>query len=169
MTIWIVRHGFAGRKGEHPGDDAERPLDHDGVEQAAALAEALLPDSPTMLCASPTRRCRQTLEPLSGLTGLAVHDLRALAAGGNPSKLAKLLRDLPRGAVLCTHGEVMEPLLDLLRAGGVTVQGATSDDELLRKGSLWRLDRRAATLTWWAPDGAGAVGRPVSQTSSGPA
>jgi hypothetical protein len=55
--------------------------------------------------------------------------------------LVRLLADARRdGAALCTHGEVMEPALPVLRAAGLEVVGA-DDDELLLKGAAWRLDR----------------------------
>ena len=58
------------------------------------------------------------------------------ASGG----LAKLLHDAStRNAVLCTHGEVLEPFLKCLREDGVRVRHGRTDDELLMKGAAWRL------------------------------
>ncbi len=59
------------------------------------------------------------------------------------------------GAVLCTHGEAMEPLLEVLRSQGTSiVADRTDDDWLLGKGTAWSLviaDRRVVSLTHVAP------------------
>jgi hypothetical protein len=56
--------------------------------------------------------------------------------------------------VLCTHGEVMQPLLERLSASGVLLPDPGWDDELLRKGTGWALDvrdGRVASLERCAP------------------
>lgn len=154
MGVHLVRHGCAGDKHDWPGPDAERPLDAAGVAQAQALAD-LLADRPIRrLLSSPTARCRQTVEPLAHRLGLPVEDHDALRPDATRAELDGLLAEVRAAApadgadvVLCTHGELMRPLLDDLRTADATIDtaAAADDDHLLAKGTGWHLT--------FAPDG----------------
>ena len=139
--VSIVRHGCAGDSEAWAGDDAERPLDEGGFEQAAALASALDDVSVTRLMASPTRRCVQTLQPLSAHVGLDI-DLSA-RLGPEGSLIDTLENDWTSllGSVLCTHGELMRPLLGQIRARQTPIVTERDDEDwLLTKGSAWHLE-----------------------------
>jgi 8-oxo-dGTP diphosphatase len=140
---WVVRHACAGHKEDWDGEDDARPLDPAGVEQAAALASLLAESSPAALRSSPPERCVATLRPLGAALGLPVTpDARLRSATG--AELVALLADpASAGAVLCTHGEVMEPALPHLRAVGLEIDGDPGDDDLLLKGAAWRLEPRS--------------------------
>jgi phosphohistidine phosphatase SixA len=145
-TRWVVRHACAGHKEDWDGDDDARPLDPAGVAQAAALAELLAADPdgarPRALRSSPPQRCVATLEPLGRALGLSV-GIDPLLRSASGDALVELLADpSSAGTVLCTHGEVMEPALPVLRTAGVTVDA--DDHALLLKGAAWRLDPRPA-------------------------
>lgn len=140
MTVWVVRHACAGHKEDWDGPDDDRPLDPAGQEQAEALARVLVGE-PTSLWSSPTKRCVDTLAPLSAATGVPVQTDAALRGPNGKGLLERIEAPGTEGMVLCTHGEVMRPVLDALRRDpGVTSDH--SDDELLLKGAAWRLDRR---------------------------
>jgi 8-oxo-dGTP diphosphatase len=153
----LLRHACAGHKQEWPGyDDDERPLDPAGVHQAEALADALAGEEVRRLVASPARRCVDTLEPLARRLGLPVETSTRLSADADVDALLVLLADpLLDGAVLCTQGEAMEPLLEVLRSQGASIVAERTDDDwLLGKGTAWSLvieDRRVVSLTHVAP------------------
>ncbi len=130
-------------KEEWDGDDDDRPLDPAGVEQARALAGVLATEGPVRLLASPTRRCTDTLAPIGALLGLPVEVDPALRDASGVELVRLLAEDRCDGVVLCTHGEVMTPALPVLRAAGLEVVDDRPDDELVLKGTAWRLDRAA--------------------------
>ncbi|MET0726771.1 MAG: phosphoglycerate mutase family protein [Acidimicrobiales bacterium] len=143
MTIWVVRHACAGHKGDWDGPDDSRPLDPAGIDQALALADVLADEPPSELWSSPAKRCVDTLAPLAHAVGLPVEPDEALR-GPDASGLLDRLETSGSGAVFCTHGEVMAPTLEVLRARGTDVVGGRSDEELLLKGSAWRLERASS-------------------------
>jgi 8-oxo-(d)GTP phosphatase len=151
MGIWLVRHACAGHKEDWEGDDAVRPLDPAGRRQAEGLAALLAPLGPARLVSSPVLRCVQTLEPLAQRTGLPVEgrdELRAGRSADVAGLVARVLADPAfDGSVACTHGEVMQPLLEEWRRTGLVVDGGDpGDEQLLFKGSAWRLDQRDGAL-----------------------
>jgi 8-oxo-dGTP diphosphatase len=151
MGIWLVRHACAGHKEDWEGDDDARPLDPAGWAQADALATLLAPMGPARLVSSPVLRCVQTLEPLARRTGLPIErrdELRASSPIDVAALVARVLRDAAfDGSVACTHGEVMQPLLEGWRRSGLVVEGGDPGDEhLLFKGSAWRLDQHGGEL-----------------------
>ena len=142
VRVLVLRHGCAGDKSDWPGDDAARPLDHAGVAQAAAIVDLLADAGVRRILTSPTARCRQTVEPLAARLGLPVEDSSDLAVGGRV-----LLTELAGhggafgDALACTHGELMQPLLDEARAAGAEVVADRDEDGwLLGKGTGWELD-----------------------------
>lgn len=156
IRILVLRHACAGHKQEWPGDDDERPLDPAGVHQAEALADVLAGGDVRRLVASPTRRCVDTLAPLARRLGLPVETSARLAPDADADAVLGLLADRRLdGAVLCTHGEVMEPLLGILRSQGASIEAERTDDDwLLGKGTAWSLlvdDGRAVSLAHLAP------------------
>jgi phosphohistidine phosphatase SixA len=148
VRLTIVRHARAGTKRAWDGDDALRPLDELGRVQAAALAPRLAGAGPVRrLISSPALRCVQTLQPLADVVGLPIERWDALGphagAAGVRSTLGHPAFD---DVVLCTHGEVLRPLLRTLRRRGVGRDGAQLHGRLLLvKGSAW--------LVSIAPDG----------------
>lgn len=140
---WVVRHACAGHKEDWSGDDDDRPLDPAGVQQAEALAEILAAEAPRRLLASPTTRCLDTLAPLGAALGLEVQVDPALRDASGAGLVRLLSGEGYDGAAVCTHGEVMEPTLAVLRAEGLDVAEGVADDDLLLKGAAWRLDRTA--------------------------
>jgi 8-oxo-(d)GTP phosphatase len=145
MTIWVIRHGSAGRKRDWPGDDDLRPLDALGYNQAETVASVLVHRTPRRLFASPTRRCVDTLVPLARRLRLEPRPCESLRVGGFPDGLLALLARAVPGDVVSTHGEVLRPALRELRDQGA-VTGDHDDDELLAKGCVWELDLTAPKL-----------------------
>ena len=142
MEVIIVRHGRAISKRQWSGPDLLRPLDDVGAQHAVGLVDTLALSTIRRLVSSPALRCVQTLEPLAQHTGLTIETSELLAADGDARCRARPTR--PRcasNAVLCTHGEVMRPLLRQMRRRNVPIVGDPGGrGELLRKGVVWQLD-----------------------------
>jgi phosphohistidine phosphatase SixA len=142
VHLTIVRHARAGNKRAWGGPDDVRPLDPFGSAQAAALAPRLAAAGTVgRLVSSPALRCVQTLQPLAGLVGAPIETWEALGphadAGGLRATLGHPAFD---DAVVCTHGELLRPLLRTLRRRGASRSGADAHGRhLLEKGSAWRL------------------------------
>ena len=136
MSIFVVRHAKAGSRRDWDGDDTERPLSKSGRRQADALAGRLRGEPVTGLWSSPYVRCMQTLAPLGRELGLEVVAEKRLAEGTRFEDVLTLLGEVPDGAVLCSHGDIIPELLDALVRRGTAVR--TEPD--WRKGSLWILD-----------------------------
>jgi 8-oxo-dGTP diphosphatase len=156
MGILLVRHAKAGDRGKWDGSDADRPLTKKGWAQATALATVLpkLNGGVSTVLSSPFLRCRQTVEPLAGSVGAHVLEDRRLAEGARFEDALELLDELPDGAVLCSHGDVIPDVVHALVRRGMQVDGAPD----WRKGSTWVLERatdgRFVRATAIAPPGA---------------
>jgi 8-oxo-(d)GTP phosphatase len=152
MALWLIRHACAGHAREWDGRDGQRPLDEAGRAQAEALAHVLAPEQPDRVLSSPTRRCVDTVQPLGAALDLEVEVMSMLREGHETDLLYAVQVGRFDGAALCTHGEVLEVVLDGLHAAGVRVEDDLTDDELLLKGAAWRLDRQPVlTLRRYAP------------------
>lgn len=139
VRLVLVRHARAGHKRAWTGPDDVRPLDRVGERHAIALA-ALLKDVPaTLLLSSPTRRCLQTLAPLASALDRTIETTDALGPLAAPDGVVAMLDDPAYdGAIICTHGEVMRPVLDVLLTRGLRdLDGLANRRRLLTKGSAW--------------------------------
>ena len=135
MAVLLVRHAKAGDRDKWEPPDDLRPLTAKGEAQAEGLVDALAGFDVSRVLSSPYLRCSQTVAPLAAARGLAVEPTDELAEGEGGAGLA-LVRSLLGGAgpgytVLCTHGDVVEEVLDGLGVGR---------DEETRKGATWILD-----------------------------
>ena len=128
MGVLLVRHAEAGDRDRWEGPDEERPVSAEGRRQAEALVEALAGFAVERVLSSPYLRCTQTVEPLAAARGLPVEPSDDLAEGAGRVALRRVrsLLDGP-ATVLCTHGDVVEDVLDGLgvRRSEETEKGAT--------------------------------------------
>lgn len=139
MAVHLIRHADAGRRGSWDGPDAERPLVTAGLSQARALALELASANPRRILSSPLVRCIQTVQPLADAVGVLVEPHPALSEGAELEESWALLEALAgdEQAVLCSHGDVIPPLLDRLARRGVPVLGF---DRGVAKGSVWTIE-----------------------------
>ena len=110
MVQLLVRHARAGKRRDWKGDDRLRPLDEKGWRQAKGLVETLSPYPVRRLASSGATRCVQTLEPLAEAVGLEIEPRWELEEGATREQTLALMAELGDGAVLSTHGDILENL-----------------------------------------------------------
>lgn len=135
----FLRHAYAGSPAAWRGDDAQRPLDETGFEQAATLAEVLACYGSARVLSSPALRCTQTVEPYAALMGRPVETTSALAVDAPYQQAVEELRELLSAespVVLCGHGEGLPAMV----AWACAALGAAPPiDGSLGKGAFWAL------------------------------
>lgn len=131
MALHVVRHADAGHG---PGDDRE--LNDLGRAQAGRIADLLVAAGVGRILTSRYPRCLQTVTPLADRLGLAVEIHDDLAEEADPQDAWTLLASLAgEEAVVCSHGNIISPVLDRVLRRGAEIQGEWS----CRKGSIWTL------------------------------
>jgi len=143
MPLLVVRHARAGRRSAWVGDDAARPLSPRGRAQAAALVPLLAGYRPRRILSSPAVRCFQTVQPLAESLGLHIESVEELAEGNGPAALRLLQRMAGETAVLSTHGDIAEEVLDALTPG---LTKKTRYRLRLLKGEVWVVQSTADSL-----------------------
>ena len=138
MKHFVVRHAEAGERRRWKGPDELRPLSPKGRRQAKVLAEQLAEKGVARIWSSPTLRCCQTVEPLAERLHLPVEVAPELAEGTGAAGVLKLARNAEVTSVMCTHGDVLDALLDHLAQEGLDL----GKKPRCAKGSTWVLDVR---------------------------
>lgn len=137
MNLYLVRHAHAGDRSRWNGPDAERPLSAKGRDQADDITQSLSAEPIARVLSSPATRCVQTVEDLAAAKGLTVEIDPRLFEGSAWAPVRALLDELKGAevdAVICSHGDVLPELLDVLRSEGVELDGAGCS-----KGSIWHV------------------------------
>jgi phosphohistidine phosphatase SixA len=144
MAAYIVRHAKAGDREVWEGDDRLRPLTKAGHRQAQALAESLRNERIDKILSSPYVRCMQTVEPLATAVQLPIEPSQDLEEGAGASRVIRLIeRFKGRNIVLCTHGDVVEELVEKLIERGLVSRARASNE----KGGTWVLDEQDGKIT----------------------
>jgi phosphohistidine phosphatase SixA len=105
MSLLLLRHASAGKRGEWDGDDSERPLDERGIEQAAHLPDVLARFPIERILSSPAKRCLDTVAPIAAARGLTVEPRPELHEGRHQRDGHALVRSLVgENVVVCGHG-----------------------------------------------------------------
>ena len=144
MAVFVVRHAKAGDRDAWEGDDRLRPLTKSGRRQAEGLVE-LLKDRPIdRILSSPYVRCVETVEPLAKARHLTVEAINQLAEGAGGDSIIRVMNDnRGKNLVLCTHGDLVEELLE-----GLIDQGVVSRrDAANQKGGTWVLESDDGRIT----------------------
>jgi len=140
----VVRHAKAGDRSDWSGDDRARPLTKSGQRQAEALADTLEGEPIDKILSSGYLRCLQTVEPLGNRRKLPVEPVRELEEGAGGESVLRLVQKFRgRNVVLCTHGDVVEELLEGLIAQGLVPRARAN----MEKGSTWILQEKDGKVT----------------------
>lgn len=140
MAIHLVRHAAAGSPTDWHQPDDLRPLTNGGLVGAATIADALLPHDVSRILSSRYVRCVQTVQPLADKLGLEVEHHPALAEEAAVEATWALFEEVAAArdeVVLCSHGNVIPPLLDRLRRRGIEL---LADEWSCHKGSIWTIE-----------------------------
>lgn len=144
MAAYVVRHAKAGDREDWKDDDRLRPLTKSGWRQAEALAESLKNEPIDTILSSPYVRCAQTVEPLAARRKLPVEPRKDLEEGSGGESIVRLVQEFKgRNVVLCTHGDLVQELLETLVQQGVVPRSRAN----LEKGSTWALQETAGAIT----------------------
>ncbi|MEN8239263.1 MAG: NUDIX hydrolase [Actinomycetota bacterium] len=134
--IYLVRHGWAGKRRKSDTDDWERPLDKRGRAQRKVIRDLLMAHPITRIGSSNYTRCVETVNPFAKRLGVPVELEPALVEGSHPHRIVGLIADLQEeSAVLCSHGDVIGDLIGHLFAERVPMDGPME----WKKGSIWEL------------------------------
>ena len=145
MALYLVRHAKAGDREAWQGGDRLRPLSKPGRRQAEALVDVFTDLPVEHIVSSPYLRCVQTVEPLATQRGLPIDTTDTLAEGAGIRPIFELMRKFgDRPAVLCTHGDVVQELVEHFAAEGVI---RPRDADKLAKGSTWVIDHTNGKIT----------------------
>jgi broad specificity phosphatase PhoE len=136
MTLYLVRHGSAGRRNGADPHDGDRHLDDRGRRQAAAVSSHLSGQPIEVVVSSPLPRCVETVAPLADALGLVVQLDERLREGAEVAEAWELVEQLAAGtAVLCSHGDVIPDVIGRCEARGMRMP----DRPGFSKGSVWAL------------------------------
>ena len=144
IPLILLRHAAAGSKEDwHQAglsDDLKRPLDEEGVRQAAALAPLLGCYPRGRVLSSVAERCVATVRPYAAEAGLQVQADEAFTVGLATLERARhRIGEVVAGeqpAVICAHRENLPVLLQEACA----VLGTTPpDSDQLPRGGFWVL------------------------------
>lgn len=143
MALLVVRHAQAGRRGSYKGDDRLRPLSSRGHARALSLVPLLARFHPKRILSSPYVRCCETVQPLAEFLAIPVESVDELAEGNGAAAIRLMQRMAGETAVLCTHGDVAQEMLEFL----VPDPGAVDPAPLkLQKGEVWVVNSAGSTL-----------------------
>ena len=112
------------------------------------MATRLVDAGLTSLWSSPYVRCIETLEPLADLAGLPIQTDERLAEGARFEDTLALLEESGDGAVLCTHGDVLQDVATALTRRGTRIVGEVD----WRKGTIWVLEREGDAFGTATPE-----------------
>lgn len=158
MTLLLVRHAEALPRSGWSGPDELRPLSPKGRRQAAGLVHVLGDRFPIgRLVTSPSLRCLETLSPTAATLAVTLEVSKVLAEGGDPDGAVELARSATtspgadEALVLCTHGDLIPKVLEVLDAADGLGLGRSPR---CQKGSTWVFEGkegRFATATYIPP------------------
>ncbi|MDH3755654.1 MAG: histidine phosphatase family protein [Acidimicrobiia bacterium] len=137
MSIYLIRHASAGTRGRAEAPDLHRPLDDYGRQQADAIAARLAQTALEAVLSSAALRCIQTVAPLAALHGVEVETHPALLEGADLAATLDLIESCAhRTVALCSHGDVIPEVMQLLANRGVQIGNRRG----FAKGGIWTLD-----------------------------
>ena len=132
-ALHLVRHCDAGH-----APDEERSLTATGRSQAARVADELAATPVTRILTSRYQRCVETVTPLAERLGLRVETHPDLCEEANVEDTWALVESLAGSdTVICSHGNLLGPVLDRVLRRGAEIQAA---EWSCHKGSIWRLE-----------------------------
>lgn len=122
-VLVLLRHAKAGKRSDWSGDDALRPLDEAGRDQANRLADLIACFAPKRVYAADRVRCVSTVEPLAAALDVEVRvdpvfsDEAYLASPARTQTALLALAKPGTVSVVCSQGDAIPGLIDRLGPG----------------------------------------------------
>ena len=134
VTLYIVRHAVALPRKEWDGPDGARPLVAEGERQVDVIVRWFAERNVDRLLTSPSHRCFATIEPIAHTHDVTIEKRRELQLDHESAavEFARSLLDDAGDIVLCSHGEIIRPIMRGFRPATLSAP-ATS----CAKGSIW--------------------------------
>jgi phosphohistidine phosphatase len=152
MVIYFVRHASAGQSKTNPTQDARRPLDKEGIEQATMMGRVLASDGVQVdeVISSPLKRATQTAVLVAneiGFDGKIIYS-PILSKESDFEQFRLLIKKhTDRDAIMLVgHNPSLSQYLSLLLSAGATDRATE-----LKKGAVARveLDGRGRAVLHW--------------------
>ena len=129
-SVVLLRHATAGNRSDWTADDTHRPLDANGLTQAARLVTLLDGERFDQIWTSPLVRCQHTVGPLAANRRTPVISTPWLSPDTDPTSVEHGLATLTGRVLLCTHGECVAPVLKILTGGREAVSDLNKGDAI---------------------------------------
>lgn len=143
MRLYLVRHAHAGVRSNADRHDKYRQLSDRGRKAADRIAASLAHIDVKAIVSSPSTRCVQTVEPLAASLGLEViEDDRLWEDASIDEAIEVLMEHRHKGAVLCSHGNMIPEMLHWLIQEGMKTKGRGC-----AKGSVWTISLENGSFT----------------------
>ncbi len=145
MRLTLLRHGKAVEREEWQGDDADRPLTKDGIQQATRVLKAARGLIKAVeIWTSPWLRARQTAELASGIWKLPLREMDWLASEAVPTPERASRLQAHTDVVLVSHEPDLSELakflsgahLDLRKSGLIFLEGDPRQGAMMLRGLL---------------------------------
>ncbi|MCW2496277.1 bifunctional NUDIX hydrolase/histidine phosphatase family protein [Jatrophihabitans sp.] len=136
-VVVLVRHAKAGKRSQWSGPDDLRPLDPNGIRQAARLRKALSYFGPERIYSAVPLRCQQTVQPLADSLGLIVEvqdafsDETYLRSPATTQTALLAVAKPGTSSVVCSQGVTIPELVDQMGPGVRVTE--------TKKGAWWVL------------------------------
>lgn len=156
-AILLVRHAHAGRRRDWHDDDALRPIDSLGWEQAQELTRLLSRFDVDQVVSADVIRCMQTLAPYSETAGLGIKEeelFSEVGYAGREEEAVAAIRSYVQcwgATVVCSQGDVIPDLLGRLALEDHVDIPLPPPN---KKGSVWSLTfdgRRLFSAEYFPP------------------
>lgn len=142
MDLYLIRHAHAGTRSAHHHDDY-RALSERGWARAEELDMFFAEVEVARIFSSAATRCVQTVEPMAKRHGLEIVEHGDLAEGSLITDAVTLLASVSDApTVLCSHGDIIPAVIDMLGNDGVPIKGRGCE-----KGSVWIVSHNGKSFT----------------------
>lgn len=134
MDVYLIRHAHAGNR-TGSSHDRYRPLSDKGLRRSHELVDLLGHQTIGAVLSSPATRCVQTVQPLADAAGVDLIEVEEFWEDSLATEArARIEHHLVDGLVVCSHGNIIPELLELLQREGCKLDGSGC-----QKGSVWHL------------------------------
>jgi 8-oxo-(d)GTP phosphatase len=119
-VLVITRHARARKRSVWKGDETDRPLTRQGVQQSLGLMTVLSAHGVCQVVTSPWTRCVSTVAPYAQAVGAVLEhrdELTEAAHSRSGEPVAKIVADLlhtTEDTVVCTHRPVLPTVVDVV-------------------------------------------------------